>query len=445
MSKKMTKEDVFRYVEENDIKFIKIWFTDILGFLKGFTIPKEELPKAFEEGIGFDGSSVEGFTRIDESDMIAIPDPSTFSPLPWRPREKGVARMFADIITPDGSPFVGDPRYVLKRNLEYAKSLGYDFYVGPELEYFYFKDSNGTEVLDKGGYFDFIPRDEALDMRRETVLFLEEMGIPVEYAHHEVAPSQHEIDLRYQEALTMADFVMTYRLTVKEVAYRHGVYATFMPKPIFGENGSGMHIHMSLFDVKNNKNAFFDANGKYYLSDVALSFIAGILKYAPEFTAVTCQWVNSYKRLVPGYEAPVYVSWAQRNRSDLVRVPMYKPGKEMATRIELRSPDPAANPYLAFAVTLRAGLKGVEEKLTPPDPVEENVYEMTPEERKERGIGMLPGSLIEAIQLTEKSEVVREALGDHVFEHFIANKKVEWDRYRTQITQFELSNYLPVL
>ncbi len=445
MTKKMTKEDVFRYVEDHDIKFIKIWFTDILGFLKGFTIPKEELPKAFEEGIGFDGSSVEGFTRIDESDMVAIPDPSTFSPLPWRPKEKGVARMFADIVKPDGSPFEGDPRYVLKRNLEYAKEMGYDYYVGPELEYFYFKDSKGTEVLDRGGYFDFIPRDEALDMRRETVLFLEEMGIPVEYSHHEVAPSQHEIDLRFQEALIMADFVMTYRLVVKEVAYRHGVYATFMPKPIFGENGSGMHIHMSLFDIKNNKNAFFDKNGKYYLSDVALSFIAGILKYAPEFTAVTCQWVNSYKRLVPGYEAPVYVSWAQRNRSDLVRVPMYKPGKEMATRMELRSPDPAANPYLAFSVTLRAGLKGIEEGLTPPDPVEENVYEMTPEERMERGIGMLPGSLIEAIQLAEKSEVVREALGDHVFEHFINNKKIEWDKYRTQITQFELDNYLPVL
>ncbi len=445
MAKKMTKEDVFRYVEKYDIKFIKIWFTDILGFLKGFTIPKEELHRAFEEGIGFDGSSVEGFTRIDESDMVAIPDPATFSQLPWRPKEKGVARMFANIFKTDGTPFEGDPRYVLKRNLEYARKMGYEYYVGPELEYFYFKNPEGTEVLDKGGYFDFIPRDEALDMRRETILFLEAMGIPVEYAHHEVAPSQHEIDLRFQEALTMADFVMTYRLVVKEVAYRHGVYATFMPKPIFGENGSGMHIHMSLFDIKNNKNAFFDKNGKYYLSDVALSFIAGILKYAPEFTAVTCQWVNSYKRLVPGYEAPVYVSWAQRNRSDLVRVPMYKPGKEMATRMELRSPDPAANPYLAFSVTLRAGLKGIEEGLTPPDPVEENVYEMTPEEREERGIGMLPGSLIEAIQLAEKSEVVREALGEHVFEHFINNKKIEWDRYRTQITQFELENYLPIL
>lgn len=445
MQDRMTKEDVFKYVEEHDIKFIKIWFTDILGFLKGFTIPKEELSRAFEEGIGFDGSSVEGFARIDESDMIAVPDPNTFSPLPWRPEKKGVARMFGDILLPDGTPFPGDPRYVLKRNLEYARKMGFDFYVGPELEFFYFKSPEGTEVLDRGGYFDFIPRDEAIDMRRETVLFLEKMGIPVEYAHHEVAPSQHEIDLRYQDALTMADFVMTYRLVVKEVAYRNGVYATFMPKPIFGENGSGMHIHMSLFDIKNNKNAFFDENGKYYLSKVGLSFVAGLLKYAPEFTAVTCQWINSYKRLVPGYEAPVYLSWAQKNRSDLIRVPMYKPGKEMATRIELRSPDPAANPYLAFSVVLRAGLKGIEEGLVPPDPVEENVYEMTPKEREERGIGMLPGSLIEAIKLTENSDMVREALGDHVFEHFIENKKIEWDKYKTQITEYEINNYLPVL
>ena len=441
----MTKKDVLKFVEENDIKFIKVWFTDILGFLKGFTIPKEELEKALEEGIGFDGSSIKGFTRIDESDMVAVPDPATFSALPWRPREKGVARMFGNILKPDGTPFEGDPRYILKKNLAYARNLGYDFFVGPELEFFYFKDSKSTEVLDKGGYFDFIPRDEALDMRRETVLILEEMGIPVEYAHHEVAPSQHEIDLRYQNALTMADSVMTYRLVVKEVAYKNGVYATFMPKPLFGENGSGMHIHMSLYDIKKQQNAFFSKEGRYYLSDKALSFIAGILKYAPEFTSVTCQWVNSYKRLVPGYEAPVYISWAQRNRSDLVRVPMYKPGQEMATRMELRSPDPAVNPYLAFSVTLRAGLKGIEEGLTPPEPIEENVYEMTPAERKERGIDILPGSLIEAVSLTEKSEVVKEALGEHVFEEFISNKKIEWDRYRVTVSEFELENYLPLL
>ncbi len=435
--------DVMKKIEENDIKFIKLWFTDILGFLKSFSVPKEQIEAAFAEGIGFDGSSIEGFVRIDESDMVAIPDPSTFAILPWRPKEKGVARMFCDVVKPDGQPFEGDPRYVLKKNLEKARQKGFTYYVGPELEYFYFKDPNSTEILDKGGYFDLIPRDEALDLRRDTVLFCEAMGLKIEYSHHEVAPSQHEIDMRYEDALTMADNVMTYRLIVKEVAYRQGVYATFMPKPLFGENGSGMHTHMSLF--KGDRNAFFNAQGKYHLSDMARHFIGGLLKYGPEITAVTCQWINSYKRLVPGYEAPVYLSWAQRNRSDLIRVPMYKPGKEEATRIEYRSPDPACNPYLAFSVMLAAGMAGVEEKLEPPEPVEENVYKMTEEERKRRGIKQLPGSLVEAVQLTEKSEVVRNALGDHVFNHFIGNKRVEWDRYRIQITSYELEKYLPIL
>jgi glutamine synthetase len=434
---------VMKKVEENDIKFIKLWFTDILGFLKSFSIPKEELEKALTEGIGFDGSSIEGFVRIDESDMVAIPDPSTFGILPWRPKEKGVARMFCDIITPDGKPFEGDPRYVLKRNLEKAKQKGFTYYTGPELEYFYFKDSKTTEILDRGGYFDLIPRDEALDLRRETVLFCETLGIKIEYSHHEVAPSQHEIDMRYEDALTMADNVMTYRLVVKEVAYRQGVYATFMPKPLFGENGSGMHTHMSLF--KGNRNAFFNPKGKYHLSDLAIHFIGGLLKYGPEITAVTCQWINSYKRLVPGYEAPVYLSWAQRNRSDLIRVPMYKPGKEEATRIEYRSPDPACNPYLAFTVMLAAGMAGVEEKIMPPEPVEENVYKMSAAERERRGIRQLPGSLQEAVQLLEKSKLVREALGEHVFTHFIENKKVEWDNYRIQISSYEIDKYLPLL
>lgn len=434
---------VLKMIEENDVKFIKLWFTDILGFLKSFTVPKEEIEKAFNEGIGFDGSSIEGFVRIDESDMIAIPDPKTFAILPWRPKEKGVARVFCDIYTPDGKPFAGDPRYVLKRNLEKAKEMGFAYYVGPELEYFYFKDPHKPEILDKGGYFDLIPRDEALDLRRETVLFCEALGMRIEYSHHEVAPSQHEIDMRYEEALTMADNVMTYRLVVKEVAYRQGVYATFMPKPLFGENGSGMHTHMSLF--RGSRNAFFDLQGKYHLSEMALYFIGGLLKYAPEITSVTCQWVNSYKRLVPGYEAPVYISWAQKNRSDLIRVPMYKPGKEEATRIEFRSPDPACNPYLAFSVMLAAGLAGIKEKITPPEPVEENVYKMSAVEREKRGIKQLPGSLLEAIQLTEKSKLVREALGDHIFEHFIENKKLEWDRYRIQITSYELEKYLPIL
>ncbi len=435
--------DVMKKIEENDIKFIKLWFTDILGFLKSFSVPKEQIETAFAEGIGFDGSSIEGFVRIDESDMVAIPDPSTFAILPWRPKEKGVARMFCDVVKPDGRPFEGDPRYILKRNLEKARQMGFTYYVGPELEYFYFKDANSTEILDRGGYFDLIPRDEALDLRRDTVLFCEAMGMKIEYSHHEVAPSQHEIDMRYEDALTMADNVMTYRLIVKEVAYRQGVYATFMPKPLFGENGSGMHTHMSLFRGK--RNAFFDTKGKYNLSEMARHFIGGLLKYGPELTAVTCQWINSYKRLVPGYEAPVYLSWAQRNRSDLIRVPMYKPGKEEATRIEYRSPDPACNPYLAFAVMLAAGLAGMEEKLEPPEPVEENVYKMTAEEREKRGIRQLPGSLVEAVQLTEKSELVRNALGDHAFTHFIENKKVEWDRYRVQITSYELEKYLPIL
>ncbi|MFA5857451.1 MAG: glutamine synthetase family protein [Elusimicrobiota bacterium] len=438
-------EAVVKACYDNDIKFIKLWFTDILGFLKSFSITKEELEKAFTEGMGFDGSSIQGFTRIDESDMIAIPDPDTLSTIPWRPTENGVVRMFADIYNPDRTPFEGDPRYILKRNLEYAKEkFGYDhFYVGPELEYFYFKNSSGTELLDKGGYFDLTPRDEAIDLRRDTVLALEQMGIKVEYCHHEVAPSQHEIDLRYTDALRMADNVMTYRLVVKEIAYQHDVYATFMPKPLIGQNGSGMHTHMSCF--KGSKNAFFDPKGQYFLSKDAQQFVAGLLKYVPESTTILNQWVNSYKRLVTGYEAPVYLSWAQRNRSDLIRVPMYKPGKEHATRIELRSPDPSCNPYLTFAVLLRAGLKGMEEKLVVPEPVEENVYHMPEAERKRRKIGMLPGSLYEALQLTEKSQLVKETLGDHVFTEFVENKKVEWDNYRKFVTNYELEKYLPIL
>ena len=443
-SREEAKQYVLKTAKEHDVKFIRLWFTDILGILKSFAITSEELETALEEGMGFDGSSIQGFARIDESDMMAMPDPNTFKLLPWRPREhRAVARMFCDVLTPEGQPYKGDPRYVLKRNLKKAADLGYTYYVGPELEYFYFKNSEGTEILDRGGYFDMTPLDMATDMRRESVLTLEEMGIGVEYSHHEVAPSQHEIDMRYTDALTMADNVMTYRLVVKQVAMAHDVYATFMPKPIAGENGSGMHVHQSLFKGKDN--AFFDAKDPYSLSKVARNYIAGILKYAPEFTAVTNQWVNSYKRLIPGYEAPVYLSWARRNRSDLIRVPEYKPGREKATRMELRSPDPACNPYLTFSVMLAAGLKGIEEGLTPPEPVEENVFEMNAEELQRRGIQTLPGSLWEALQLTEKSELVREALGDHVFNAFIKNKKIEWDRYRTQVTGYELDRYLPIL
>jgi len=439
------KEYVLKTVRDNEVKFIRFWFTDILGFLKSFAITAEELEPALEDGMGFDGSSIEGFARIHESDMVAMPDPDTFSILPWRPKDgAAVARMFCDILQPDGTPYPGDPRYALKRNLARAADLGYTFYIGPELEYFYFKSSEGDPVtLDSGGYFDLTPLDVASDLRRNTVLALENMGIKVEYSHHEVAPSQHEIDLRYTEGLRMADAAMTYRLVVKEIAMSHGVYATFMPKPIFAQNGSGMHTHQSLF--KGDKNAFFDPSDEYNLSKDGKGYIAGILKHAREVTSLIAQWVNSYKRLVPGYEAPVYVSWARRNRSALVRVPMYKPGKEKATRVEFRCPDPACNPYLAFAVMLAAGLKGIEEGYELPAPIEEDIFEMSVSAREEAGITSLPGSLAEAITETEKSELVRESLGDHIFNKFIENKKIEWDRYRTHVSQFELRNYLPIL
>jgi len=439
----LTKEDVLKIVKERDVKFIRLWFTDILGQLKSFAITDDELEGAFDEGMGFDGSSIKGFARIDESDVLARPDPVTFQLVPWRPKEKAVARMFCDILNPDGSPYEGDPRYVLKRNLEGLRGMGYTFYVGPELEYFYFKSAKEPETLDEGGYFDLTTLDAASDLRRETVLTLEAMGIKVEYSHHEVAPSQHEIDLRFEDALTMADHVMTYRIVVKEIASKYGVYATFMPKPIFGVNGSGMHTHQSLF--KGERNAFFDPDDPYHLSEVAKGYIAGILRHSQEITAVTNQWVNSYKRLVPGYEAPVYLSWARRNRSTLVRVPMYKPGKEKATRIEYRSPDPACNPYLAFSVMLAAGLKGMQEKYELSDPVEKDVYHLSVDERKELGIDSLPGSLIEAIELTERSDLVRDALGEHVFHNFILSKKVEWDDYRMKIHPYEIEKFLPIL
>jgi glutamine synthetase len=443
-SSKEGKDYVMNMAKEHDVKFIRLWFTDILGMLKSFAITVEELDNALTQGMGFDGSSIQGFARIDESDMIAMPDPDTFQLLPWRPKEhNAVARMFCDIFRPGGEPFQGDPMYVLKTNLKRAAEMGFTFYVGPELEYFYFRDSKSTEVLDQGGYFDMTPLDTASDLRRETVLNLEEMGIGVEYSHHEVAASQHEIDMRYTDALTMANNVMTYRLVVKQIALSHGVYATFMPKPVFGINGSGMHVHQSLF--KNGHNAFFDANDTYHLSKTAKCYIAGLLKHAPELTSVTNQWVNSYKRLIPGYEAPVYLSWARRNRSDLIRVPEYQPGKENSTRIEFRSPDPACNPYFAFSVMLAAGLEGIEKEYEIPAPIEENVYEMTEEERKRRNIGTLPGSLLEAIKLTEESEVVRKALGEHAFDAFIQNKKIEWDLYRSQVTGYELDKYLPIL
>ena len=442
IEKPETQKDVFELVKRHNIKFIRLWFSDIHGQLKSFAIPVEELDYAFNEGMGFDGSSIKGFARIDESDMIARPDPSTFVMLPWRPKEKAVGRMFCDIYEPDGSPYKGDPRYILKVNLQKAKKKGYTFYLGPELEYFYFKSDKGTEPLDEGGYFDY-PTDAAEDLRRDTIIALESMDIKVEYSHHEVAHSQHEIDLRYANALTMADIVMTYRVIVKEIAKQYNVYATFMPKPIFGQNGSGMHTHQSLF--KGEKNAFFDAKDKYYLSDIAKKYISGILTHVKEFTLVLNQWVNSYKRLVPGYEAPVYICWARRNRSTLLRVPLYKPGKEKATRIELRSPDPACNPYLAFACMLNAGLKGIEKGYKLPEPVEMDVYHLSDKERKRLNIDCLPGSLNRAIEYAENSELLRETLGDHIFEQFITSKKVEWDEYRITVHPYEIKRYLPIL
>jgi glutamine synthetase len=440
------KDYVLKSIQSNDIHFIRFWFTDVLGSLKSFAVTPSEIQGAFEEGMGFDGSSIEGFSRIQESDMLAYPDASTFQALPWRPKENGVARMFCDIHTPDGQPFDGDPRYALKRVLKKAEDRGYTMNVGPELEFFYFSNPESTQPLDNGGYFDLTPLDLASDIRRDTVLSLEKMGIPVEYSHHEVAPSQHEIDLRYDDALSMADAVMTYRLVVKEVAMKHGVYATFMPKPISTENGNGMHTHQSLFSA-DGENIFFDADDPqgYNLSAVAKSYIAGILKYAPEFTAVTNQTVNSYKRLVPGYEAPVYVTWARRNRSALVRVPLYKPGKELATRIEVRSPDPSCNPYLAFAVMLGAGLAGIDEGLELPEEFTANVYSLSPEELAAAGITTLPASLGEAIDRFEASTLMRSILGEHIHSYFVANKREEWAAYRAHVTDWELNRYLSVL
>lgn len=438
-----TADDVLRTVKEKNISFIQFWFADVLGFLKSFAVTPSELEEGMSEGMGFDGSSIEGFARIEESDMIARPDPATFQLVPWRGDVRPVARMFCDILNPDGTPYEGDPRYVLKRLLKKVSDKGYTYYVGPELEFFYLKDDHATEIIDRGGYFDSRPMDMGSDLRRETIFALQSMGIQVEYSHHEVAPSQHEIDLRYDEALRMADKTMTYRLIVKEIARQHGCYATFMPKPIFGQNGSGMHVHQSLF--RGDRNAFYDPADTYHLSAMAKGYIAGILRHAPEITLVTNQWVNSYKRLVPGYEAPVYVSWARRNRSTMIRVPMYKPGKEKATRIEFRSPDPACNPYLAFAVMLAAGLEGVEKNYELADPIEEDIFEMNPAERKAHGITDLPGSLHEAIVEAERSDLVRRTLGEHVFRKFIENKKIEWDAFRVHVSQFELDRYLPKL
>ena len=434
---------MLRTVKERGIKFVRLWFSDILGNLKGFALSPAQLEVALDRGIGFDGGAIEGFARVDESDMVAVPDPSTFTILPWRPEHPGVARIFADIYTPEGEPFEGDPRYILRRNLKRAQDKGFTFYVGPELEYFYFRGPEDLTPLDNGGYFDQMPLDVASDLRRETILTLEEMGIEAEYSHHEVAAGQDEIVLRYTDALSMADNCMTFRLVVREIARQHGVHATFMPKPISNQNGSGMHTHQSLF--RGDENAFYSANDSNNLSPIALNFIAGLLTHAPAFTAITNQWINSYKRLVPDYEAPVYLTWAHKNRADLIRIPRVPDDNPEAARIEYRAPDPACNPYLAFSVMLAAGLEGIEQNLQPPEPMSESVFSMSNEDREALGIGMLPESLHDALALTEKSDLVRNALGKHVFDSFLKNKRLEWESFRSHVTDFEIERYMQAL
>jgi glutamine synthetase len=438
------RKDVLRRIDDEGIEFILLWFTDIEGHLKSFAVTPSEIADALDDGMGFDGSSITGFNAIEESDMVAIPDPDTYQLMPWREGETKVGRMICDIVTPDGNPYEGDPRYVLRRALDRMHSMGFDtFNVGPELEYFLFKDDRGTETLDEGGYFAMTTLDAATELRQQTVRALEGMGIQIEYVHHEVGPSQHEIDMRFAPALTMADHTVTYRLIVKEVAKKAGFHATFMPKPIFGENGSGMHTHQSLF--KEGRNALFDGDDEWSLSDVGKGFIAGQLHHAREIAAVFAQWVNSYKRLVPGYEAPVYVAWSRRNRSALIRIPLYKPGAEQATRAEIRCPDPACNPYLTFACLLHAGLEGIEKGYELPPPMETNLYHLTAEQRADRGIVALPETLGEAVTELSQSELVRKALGPHIFDRYVELKRKEWDEYRVQLSQWEMDKYLPVL
>jgi glutamine synthetase len=449
------QEFVLRTLEERDIRFIRLWFTDVLGFLKSVAVAPAELEQAFAEGIGFDGSAIEGFARVHESDMLARPDPSTFQVLPWRAESPGTARMFCDILMPDGSPSYADPRYVLKRTLARAADLGFTFYTHPELEFYLLgerPDDGGEPVpIDSGGYFDHTPHRAAQDFRRNAIMMLESMGISVEFSHHEGGPGQQEIDLRYADALTTADNIMTFRLVMKEVALEQGVYASFMPKPFTEHPGSGMHTHMSLFE--GDRNAFYEPGAEYQLSKVGRAFIAGVLGHAADITAVTNQWINSYKRLWGGVgasagaggEAPSYVCWGHNNRSALVRVPMYKPQKGHATRIEFRALDTACNPYLAFAVILGAGLKGIEQGLELPPGAEDDVWALTPAERRAMGIEPLPQSLDEAISAMERSELVAEVLGEHVFDFFLRNKRAEWEDYRRHVTEFERLRYLAVL
>src|ERR1044072_5019139 len=449
------QEFVLRTLEERDIRFVRLWFTDVLGFLKSVAVAPAELEGAFDEGIGFDGSAIEGFARVYESDMIAKPDPGTFQILPWRAEAPGTARMFCDILMPDGSPSFADPRYVLKRILAKTSDLGFTFYTHPEIEFFLLKQKpmDGTRPVpaDSSGYFDHTPQNIGMDFRRQAITMLESMGISVEFSHHEGAPGQQEIDLRYADALTTADNIMTFRLVMKEVALEQGIWASFMPKPFTEHPGSGMHTHMSLFE--GDRNAFYEAGADYQLSKTGRSFIAGLLKHAAEITAITNQWVNSYKRLWGGAEAiagqggeaPSYVCWGHNNRSALARVPMYKPHRGGSTRIEFRSLASACTPYLAFALILSAGLKGIEEGYELPAAAEDNVWTLTSAARRALGIQPLPQSLDEAIAVMEQSELVAETLGEHVFDFFLRNKREEWRDYRAEVSPFELRRYPPLL
>jgi glutamine synthetase len=439
-------ESVLQKCKKNDVQLITLQFVDILGTPKSVTIPTEHLDEALTNGIGFDGSSIEGFVRIYESDMVAMPDPSTLHIIPWRPAEKREARMICDIRRPGGHPFEGDPRTILKKTLKEADDLGFVYNTGPELEFFLFKTEDGfrvrTEPHDTGGYFDYSPLDMATDIRREATFSLQEMGVDIEMSHHEVAPGQHEIDFKFSDALTTADSVITYKNAIKATALAHGLYATFMPKPIFGENGSGMHVHQSLFNKETGKNAFFDPKDEYNLSEVARYFLGGQLKHCRAMSAILAPTVNSYKRLVVGYEAPVYICWGRKNRSALLRVPEYFPGMEKATRAELRCPDPSCNPYLAFAVMLKAGLDGIKNKNEPPDPVEEDVYGFDDRKLAKFYIETLPSSLDEAIKEFEKSQLMKDVLGDYTFGVYLDAKRKEWDDYRLQVTRWELDRYL---
>jgi glutamine synthetase len=440
------RDYVLRTVEERGIRFVQLWFTDVLGTPKAFNITPAELENALDEGMTFDGSAIDGFSRIQEADVLARPDANTFQLLPWHGHTESVARVFCDIFNLDGTPFEGCPRHTLRRTLDKARTAGFTFFAAPESEFFYFEDADPGHPplpLDSGSYFDLIADAASSQLRRRTVLMLEEMGIPVEHAQHEDAPSQHEIDLRYTDALTMADTVMTVRLVAKELAAQEGIHASFMPKPLAGVQGSGMHTHLSLWEGE--RNAFIDEDNPYGLSPIARQFIAGLLRHAREITAVTNQWVNSYKRLVSGYEAPINISWARNNRSALVRVPVVKLNKHESTRIEYRAPDSACNPYLAFAVMLAAGLRGIEEGYELPPEADANLFELSGAELAAKGIVPLPSTLHDAVDEMERSKLLADTLGDHVFEWFLRNKRAEWSAYRAEVSQFELDRYLPLL